>query len=221
LFRRRGSRRGGSRGLDDRFLPMGQPLRDVTFAVLDTETTGISPSRGARLCELAILFVRDGKAIDEFQTLINPGVPIEYGAQSVHGITDEMVAGKPKFSEIAPSVSAMLRGKVLVCHNLSFDKSFMAAEFEKAGFEMPIIPELCTLKLARRHFNFQRNGLGHIVDVELEEDFKIKNGLTSTGAHRALHDVRMLNGVLQYFIAKLKNKKKLETLDDLMRLVKP
>lgn len=195
-------------------------LKDVTFAILDTETTGLSPARGAKLCELAILFVRGGRTIDQFETLIDPQVPIEWGARNVHGISDEMVAGKPTFSDIAESVSAMLSGKVLVCHNLSFDRGFLASELRTAGLPMPPMKEICTLKLARRHFNFSRNGLGHIVDSELSKEYKKKKRLTTTGAHRALHDVQMLRGVFEYLLEHLERRKKVKTLQDLLELLK-
>ena len=199
---------------------MPRPLRDVTFAILDTETTGLSPARGARLCELAILFVKDGKTVDKFETLIDPGVPIEWGAQRVHGISDDMVAGKPAFRDIAEEVGGILKGKVIVCHNMPFDRSFMRAEFEIAGVPMPRMPEICTLKLARRHFHFRKNGLGHIVDVELDAEYKKKKGLTVVGSHRALHDVRMLKGVFEYLLEKLRIKRNVESLEDLLALVK-
>ncbi|MFH2203309.1 MAG: 3'-5' exonuclease [Elusimicrobiota bacterium] len=196
------------------------PLEDVTFAFLDTETTGLSPSWGARLCELAILFVRNGETIDEYQTLIDPETPMDPGAQRIHGISDEMVAGKPTFRQIAAEVRERLRGTVIVCHNLQFDKRFMAAEFQDAGLTVPDIPELCTLQLARRQFSFQRNGLGHIVDCEIDAEFKQRHGLTSDGAHRAMHDVRLLHGVFRYLISKLPPAKHPKTLGDLLRLVK-
>ncbi len=195
-------------------------IDDETFAILDTETTGISPARGARLCELAILLVRGGRPVGSYETLIDPGVPIEWGAQNVHGISDAMVAGKPAFRDIAEKVHDMLSGKVMVCHNLPFDRSFLRAEFEVAGVPMPQVKEICTLKMARRHFKFRRNSLGHIVDVELKDYFNKRNGPTTTGAHRALHDVEMLNGVFQYFIEDLRTKKKLKIVDDLLALVK-
>lgn len=199
---------------------MPKPIEDVTFAILDTETTGLSPAMGAKLCELAILFVRDGKPVGEYQTLINPGVPIDPGAQRIHGISDEMVSDKPKFRQIAQEVRALLSDKVMVCHNLSFDKRFMEAEFKGAGLAMPRIPEVCTLKLARRYFNFSRNGLGHIVDFEIEPSYKEENGLSTTGAHRARNDVLMLSGVFRYLLNKLDAHKKPKTLEDLLALVK-
>lgn len=199
---------------------MPKAIGDVTFAILDTETTGISVRYGARLCEIAVLLVRDGKAVHEYQTLLDPGVPIDPGAMAVHGITDEMVAGAPKFRQIAGELRDMLDGTVLVCHNMSFDKSFMDAEFRSAGLSMPRVAEVCTLRLARRHFKFRRNGLGHIVDNEIDAAFKRANGMSTQGAHRAGNDVRMLYGVFRYFLEHLSRRKRLETLEDLLELAR-
>jgi DNA polymerase III epsilon subunit family exonuclease len=170
---------------------VSRPIEEVTFSFLDTETTGLSSSRGGRVCELAILRVKGGEVIDSFQELIDPQVPIEFGAQSVHGITDAMVRGKPTFRKLAPRVVKLLEGTVMVCHNAPFDESFMRAEFERAGSEMPDVPILCTLKLARRHFSFERNNLGTIakaLDVETK------------GWHRAGADVAMLDKIFRYFL---------------------
>lgn len=166
-------------------------IEEVVFSFLDTETTGLSSSRGGRVCELAILQVKGGAIVENFQELIDPQTPIEPGAYGVHGISDAMVAGKPSFRALAPRVSALLAGTVMVCHNAPFDESFLRAEFARAGSEMPAIPVLCTLKLARRHFSFERNNLGSIaaaLDVETQ------------GWHRAGNDVAILDKIFRYFL---------------------
>jgi len=167
------------------------PIEAVTFSFLDTETTGLSSSRGGRVCELAILRVRGGKAVDSFQELIDPQVPIEFGAQAVHGITDSMVRGKPTFRALSPRVAKLLEGTVMVCHNAPFDEAFLRAEFERSGGAMPEIPILCTLKLARRHFSFERNNLGTIAQAL---------GVETRGWHRAGADVAMLDKIFRYFL---------------------
>ncbi len=166
-------------------------IEDVTFSFLDTETTGLSSSRGGRVCELAILQVKGGEIVQKFQELINPQVPIESGAFGVHGISDGMVAGKRTFRDIAPRVTEVLKGTVMVAHNAPFDESFMRAEFARAGGDFPEIPVLCTLKLARRHFSFERNNMGTIAEAL---DVEVK------GWHRAGADVAILEQIFRYFL---------------------
>ncbi|MEI8191821.1 MAG: 3'-5' exonuclease, partial [candidate division NC10 bacterium] len=92
----------------------GRSLRATTFAFLDTETTGLAPGRGARVCEIAILAVCNGKVKESFASLVNPGCPIDPGAQRIHGITDAMVADSPCFADLAAAVERMLSGTVVV-----------------------------------------------------------------------------------------------------------
>ena len=79
------------------------PIPELTFAFLDTETTGLSPLSGARVCEVAVLTSRAGERLEFYQTLLNPCCPIDPGAQRIHGISNEMVAKSPKFK--SPTVA--------------------------------------------------------------------------------------------------------------------
>ncbi|MFH1723964.1 MAG: 3'-5' exonuclease [Elusimicrobiota bacterium] len=185
---------------------LNHAVRDVTFALLDTETTGLSARRGARVCELAVLTVRGGSRPSLFQTLIDPRRPIEPGARMIHGITDAMVAGSPTFESLAPRIVRLLEGTVLVCHNAPFDISFMESEFERAGLPMPSVPVIDTLRLARRHFNFESNSLGRIADAI---------GVEPDGWHRAGSDVKILHGVFEHFLKELPQRG-VETLEDML-----
>ena len=66
-------------------------LKNISFAIVDIETTGLSPLRGDRICEIAVLKVRNGRKTAQFQSLVNPERPISGGASAVNGITDDMV----------------------------------------------------------------------------------------------------------------------------------
>lgn len=166
-------------------------ISDVTFAFLDTETTGLSAAGGGRICEIAVLLVKDGKPQDFFQTLINPQGPIDPGAQRIHGISKAMVKNSPSFKQLAPKLMEILKDKTLVCHNAPFDLSFMQAEFRWAGIMMPKMPVVDTLTLARRHFRFERNNLGYIAKVL---------GIDAAGQHRAGNDVRILHKIFEHFL---------------------
>ena len=137
----------------------GRPLGEVPFAFLDTETTGLSPRTGGRVCEVAVVCVVGGREVSRFSSLINPETPISYGAMMVHGISDEMVEQEPTFAELADELHSQLDGKVLVAHNAQFDVGFLQAEFTRLERVMPVVPVVCTLRLARRHFKFPSNKL--------------------------------------------------------------
>ena len=122
---------------------------DQEFCVIDVETTGFSPRLGDRIIEVAAVRVRgDGTVLSEWSTLINPGRDV--GATHIHGITAADVADAPTFAEVAGDLLGCLDGAVLVAHNIRFDHDFVAAEFLRAGYEIPPLPALCTLALGDR-----------------------------------------------------------------------
>ena len=128
----------------------GPPLRRLTFAVVDVETTGGSFQRGHRVTEVAIVEVRDGEVGTSFQSLVNPGRPIPPRIQGLTGITDAMVAGAPSFEAIAPHVAHRLEGRVFVAHNASFDWGFLDQELVRASGTGLSQPRLCTVRMGRR-----------------------------------------------------------------------
>jgi len=166
-------------------------LRDVKFAVLDTETTGLSALQGGKICEIAISISQNGNKLEEFSTLLNPQIPMHPDVIAIHGITNEMVQDAPVFSNIVPQLLGLLDGCVLVAHNADFDLGFLRGEMEHCGLHFPQYPILDTLKLARKNGCFARNNLGMIA-AELD--------INADGAHRALADVRMTEKVLYCFL---------------------
>jgi DNA polymerase-3 subunit epsilon len=128
-------------------VPPSLKLGTTPFAVIDVETTGFSPRLHDRVVELAVLRLSpDGSLEDEYATLLNPGRDV--GATHVHGISAADVRDAPTFAEVVGDVAVRLRGAVLVGHNVRFDLGFLAAECGKAGFPLPPMPALCTLRLA-------------------------------------------------------------------------
>jgi DNA polymerase III epsilon subunit-like protein len=101
------------------------------FAVFDLETTGTAHS--SRIVEIAVVKLdAQGRITEEWETLVNPGVPIP-NAQ-IHGVSDGHVAGAPAFAEIAGLLAAKLDGHVLVAHNLrAFDLPILRAHYEAIG----------------------------------------------------------------------------------------
>ena len=136
--------------LDLALAPFGAPLSDVPFAVVDVETTGGASWRGHRVIEIAIVEVRGGCIVDEYESLVNPGQGIPPGIVALTGITTEMVAGAPYFDHIVDEIERRLVGRAFVAHNATFDWGFVSAEMLRAVGDAPNVPRLCTVRMARR-----------------------------------------------------------------------
>jgi DNA polymerase-3 subunit epsilon len=116
------------------------------YAVVDLEATG-SSSRRHRVVELAVVLLGADLAPEgEFTTLIDPLGPV--GPTHIHGIEPAHVEGAPTFAGVAARLLALLRGRVLVGHNVGCDRAFLVAEYARLGVRLPAVPELCTMRLA-------------------------------------------------------------------------
>ena len=122
--------------------------------VLDTETTGLEVEKGHRIIELGCVeLVNRRRSQRHFHVYVNPERDIDEGAREVHGISNQMLADKPKFSVIAEAFVAFIGDAPLVAHNANFDMNFINAELGIAG--MPPIPgdrAVDTVAIARRKF---------------------------------------------------------------------
>jgi DNA polymerase-3 subunit epsilon len=152
-------------------------LFEQELAAIDFETTGLFPEKGDRAIEVAVVRGRYGETPTTWSTLLDPGRPVD--ASEIHGITDEMLRGQPRFIERAPALSRMLSGSVPVAHNARFDESFLLLEYELAGLWAPEAPILDTLGLSRRVLALSSHRLASIC-----EHFDIGRGVS----HRALDD---------------------------------
>ena len=122
------------------------------FAVVDIETTGLSPAHHHRVVEVAVVLVDDsGASVYEWETLINPQRDV--GACDIHGLTAGDLHSAPTFDQIAGELAALLRGRVPVAHNLAFDAPFLASEYLRLGAAVPLTPTagLCTMRLSSRY----------------------------------------------------------------------
>ncbi len=126
------------------------PLADLDFTVVDTETTGGSTTHGHRLTEVAAVRVREGRIVDRFTTLVNPGRPIPPMITQLTGITDRMVAKAPPFDRIAGELLDFIGESVIVAHNAPFDRAFLDAELRLAYGRRLRSPFVCTVQLSRR-----------------------------------------------------------------------
>ena len=170
---------------------LSKSVSTMTFAFVDVETTGLSVTRGERICEVAVSKRHGNSDLGHFQTLITPGRRMPDEVVRIHGITNEMVADSPRFERIAPKLLGLLEGSVVVCHNAGFDIPFLANEFSLTGLRFPEVRVVDTLKMARRYGNFRSNRLGNIA-TDL--------GITTQGWHRALSDVKMMEQIFFCFL---------------------
>jgi DNA polymerase-3 subunit epsilon len=141
----------------------GPRLSDITFAVVDVETTGTRAAMGDRITEIAIAHVEGGEITEVFAQLVNPERAIPAYITSLTQITQEMVRDQPLFRDVADEVRRRLQGAVFVAHNAAFDWRFVSAELRRtAGFEL-VGPSLCTVRLAKALLpDLPRRSLDHL-----------------------------------------------------------
>ena len=125
-------------------------LDDLSYVVVDVETTGGSSFGADRITEIAAVVVERGEITRVYETLVNPQRPIPPMVTRLTNITWEMVKHAPTFRDIVPHVADAIRGHVFVAHNAGFDWRFVTSEIARATGERLEGRRLCTVKLARR-----------------------------------------------------------------------
>jgi DNA polymerase-3 subunit epsilon len=159
--------------------------------VLDTETTGLEPSLGHRVIEIACVELFDRRPTGRnFHRYLNPDREIDAGAIQVHGLTTDFLADKPRFPDIADELIEFVEGAELLIHNAPFDVGFLDAEFALMG--RPGIATVCpvtdTLAMAREIHPGKRNSLDALCDR-----YQVDNSRRSL--HGALLDAQLLADV--------------------------
>jgi DNA polymerase III subunit epsilon len=125
-------------------------MREV---VLDTETTGLDPTDGHRIVEIAGLELMNHVPTGRFfHRYVNPGRAMPPDAMAVHGLTDEFLAGQPPFEGVIDDFLAFLGADRLVIHNAVFDIAFIKAELARLGRPLPEFAVADTLALARKRY---------------------------------------------------------------------
>lgn len=121
--------------------------------ILDTETTGLSPLDGHRIIEIGCVELNGKEKGDSFQVYINPERRIPQEAINIHGITNDFLENKPKFSEIAKDFLDFIANDNLVIHNANFDMSFLNHELRLCGLSLINGSRaIDTLTMARKKF---------------------------------------------------------------------
>lgn len=184
--------------VQETFDDLGLALADVTFVVVDLETTGGSPS-GSQITEFGAVKVRGGQVLGEFQTLVRPSSPIPPFISVLTGITNAMVADAPSIRTVMPQFLEFAAGSVLVAHNAGFDVSFLKAAAAETGRPWPGFAVIDTVRLARQ-----------LVHKDEAPNHKLSSlarlfGAATTPDHRALHDARATVDVLHGLIERVGN----------------
>lgn len=164
-------------------------------AVIDFETTGLSPAQGDRATEIAAVILEDGKVVDRYQSLMNAGVRIPSFIEALTGISNAMIRSAPSAAQVMNEVATFVGDIPLVAHNASFDSKFWDAEL--AHINQRRRQEFaCSLLLARRLLpQAPSHKLGDLVQFAK---------LPQAGrAHRALADAEMAGSLLLHLEAQL------------------
>lgn len=172
--------------------PPGGTIAPMPIAVLDFETTGLSPGMGDRATEIAIVLVESEREVGRFQSLMNAGVRIPPFIEAYTGITNAMIEEAPPAEDVMAEAARFVGDAPLVAHNASFDRRFWAAELERLGPDAPAAganPFACTLLLSRRLYpeavSFRLGSLAAFHELSF-----------SSRAHRAMADAEVAAALL-------------------------
>ncbi|MDR2895632.1 MAG: DEDD exonuclease domain-containing protein [Propionibacteriaceae bacterium] len=174
-----------------------RPLDQVLFCVIDLETTGTGPE--ARITEIGAVKVQGGEILGQFQTLVNPEMPIPEFITSLTGITNEQVADAPTIAAVFPSLMEFCRGAVMVAHNARFDMGFIERAAKALNYAWPAPVVVDTVGLARRII--PRSEVANYKLGTLAAHFST----TVEPSHRALDDVLATVDVLHALIGRVGN----------------
>jgi DNA polymerase-3 subunit epsilon len=164
-----------SHALEDRL------LSELSFTVFDTETTGLNPSEGDQIIQIGATRIVNSKLLkqESFEQLVNPGRLIPPSGIPIHGITQDMVRGKPDITQVLPAFYAFAQDTVLVAHNAAFDMKFLQLQERQTGlvFNHPVLDTLLLSAVA--HPNQESHSLEAIAE---------RFNITVLGRHTALGD---------------------------------
>jgi DNA polymerase-3 subunit epsilon len=172
----------------------GVRLEEVRYAVVDVETTGLSPRRGDRITEIAVVHVDGPRVAVALDTLVNPERPIPPRIEALTGISDALVAHAPRFEDLVEDVLGALAGRVFVAHHARFDWRFLTAEMSRAAGHELRMPRACTVRLTRALVpELERRSLDSLMH---------HFGLATERRHRAAGDAEVTARVLLRLLAR-------------------
>jgi DNA polymerase III epsilon subunit family exonuclease len=128
---------------------MNRNLQEVTFVVVDLETTGGAPFGGSEITEFGAVKICGGEVLAEFSTFVKPISPVPQFITDLTGIDDAMLVDAPSIADVLPSFFDWVGDSVLIAHNAPFDISFLKAAAQQLDYEWPDYVVLDTVKIAR------------------------------------------------------------------------
>ena len=167
-------------------------LSQVTFCVVDLETTGSSSAYGG-ITEIGAVKYKGGEEVSRLSTLINPGQVIPANIVMLTGISDSMVADAPRIEDVLETFLNFVEGTVLVAHNARFDVGFLNAALERHGYDVLSNVVVDTVTLARR---LVRSEVPNCKLSTLASHFNFPH----QPIHRAMDDVLATGDLLHYLI---------------------
>lgn len=197
----------GQRSFDD----LGTPLHDVTFCVIDLETTGGS-ARDCGITEVGAVLLRGGECLGTFQTLVNPGTAIPPEITVLTGITQAMVLPAPRIDAVLPSLLEFIGSSVVVGHNVRFDLGFINVALERHQRPRLTNTSVDTVALARR---LVRDEVPNCRLGTLADRFRLPH----RPSHRALDDA-LATGDLLHVLLERAGSLGVTGLDDLLAMPK-
>ena len=184
---------------EDKTIDLDRKLSDLTYTVFDTETTGLEPSKGDEIIQIGAARIVNNRLLrqETFDQIIDPECPLKPESIPIHGITEDMVRGKPNIDVILPAFHEFCEDTVLIAHNAAFDMRFLQLKEERTGirFTQPVLDTL--LLSAVVHPNQE----SHKLDVILE-----RLGITIGTRHNALEDALATGEVFLKLVKLLEEK---------------
>ncbi|MBC7196311.1 MAG: 3'-5' exonuclease [Deferribacterales bacterium] len=184
-------------------LGLNKSLKEYTFTVVDTETTGLSPYKGAELLEISAVKINSDFNLDlnnHFTTLIKPEKPIPSKTIEINGIDEKMVENAPLIDEVLPKFAEFAENTVFIAHNAKFDFTFINYYMKKHCVDCKLVCILDTVSITKKFYpNIGRYNLDSLIryfdiNVEIENSYR----------HRALFDAVNTSVVFLKAVEKMK-----------------
>ena len=174
--------------------PVAVSAAEVGYAVIDLETTGLSPAADSIIEVGIVLLDPDGATQRSWSTLVDPGASVDVGPTFIHGLVAEDLIGAPALPEIADLLVRDLAGRAVVAHNARFDVGFLTQALGALGRlnRGARIPRVCTMELARSYITTPSRRL-----VTCCESAGVRIG----SHHCALDDAHACAGLLRHYMS--------------------
>lgn len=171
-------------------------LKNAVFVCVDCELTGLD-LRKDKIIEVAAVKFNFSQTLAEFQSLVDPEMPIPEESMAIHHISSSMLAGKPKIAEVLPKLLACMGECTIVGHGISYDIEAISKAAHEAGIACRLVysPVIDTLRLARYYGDSPTNSLEYLAshfNVPVED------------THRAMADVVMNIAVFKHLVSRFK-----------------